>query len=59
MGQVRRIGVVRTGMVRVRPEHISATWKPMLLWMATSRQWTAPLPIQAFVVEQPLRQVDR
>lgn len=51
MGQVRRIGVVRTGMVRVRPEHISATWKPMLLWMATSRQWTAPLPIQAFVVE--------
>ncbi|HOA66680.1 MAG TPA: N-acyl homoserine lactonase family protein [Phycicoccus elongatus] len=40
-----------TGMVKVRPEHIEATWKPMMLWMATSRQWTAPLPIQAFVIE--------
>jgi glyoxylase-like metal-dependent hydrolase (beta-lactamase superfamily II) len=51
MGVVRRVGVVSTGMVRVRPEHIAATWKPMMLWMATSRRWTPSLPIQAFVVE--------
>lgn len=51
MGRVRRVGMVSTGMVKVRPEHIAATWKPMMMWMATSRRWTAPLPIQAFVVE--------
>ncbi len=51
MGTVRRVGVLSTGMVKVRPEHIEATWKPMMLWMATSRRWTAPLPIQAFVIE--------
>lgn len=51
MGTVRRVGVVRTGVVKVHPEHISANWKPMMWWMATSRQWTEPLPIQAFVVE--------
>jgi glyoxylase-like metal-dependent hydrolase (beta-lactamase superfamily II) len=51
MGTVRRVGVVSTGMVKVRPEHIAATWKPMMLWMATSRRWTPPLPIQAFVLE--------
>lgn len=51
MGTVRRVGVLSTGMVKVRPEHIKATWKPMMLWMATSRRWTAPLPIQAFVIE--------
>lgn len=51
MGSVRRVGVVSTGRVRVHPEHVSATWQPMMLWMATSRRWTAPLPIQAFVVE--------
>ncbi len=51
MSKVQRVGVVTTGVVRVRPEHISANWKPMMLWMATSRHWTSPLPIQAFVVE--------
>lgn len=51
MSGVRRVGVLSTGTVKVRPEHIAATWKPMMLWMATSRQWTAPLPIQAFVIE--------
>lgn len=51
MGTVQRVGVLSTGMVKVRPEHIEATWKPMMLWMATSRRWTTPLPIQAFVIE--------
>jgi glyoxylase-like metal-dependent hydrolase (beta-lactamase superfamily II) len=51
MGSVTRVGVVSTGRVRVRPEHVSATWKPMMLWMTTSRRWTEPLPIQAFVIE--------
>ena len=51
MGSVKRVGVVATGQVRVHPEHVSATWQPMMLWMATSRSWTEPLPIQAFVIE--------
>jgi len=40
-----------TGSVRVRPDHVAATWKPMMLWMLTSRTWTDPRPINVFVVE--------
>ena len=40
-----------TGSVRVRPDHIAATWKPMMLWMLTSRTWTEPRPINVFVIE--------
>ena len=40
-----------TGSVRVRPDHIAATWKPMMLWMLTSRSWSQPLPINVFVIE--------
>ncbi|MCF8542544.1 MAG: N-acyl homoserine lactonase family protein [Candidatus Nanopelagicales bacterium] len=40
-----------TGSVRVRPDHVAATWKPMMLWMLTSRAWTEPRPINVFVVE--------
>lgn len=40
-----------TGSVRVRPDHVAATWKPMMLWMLTSRTWTEPRPINVFVIE--------
>ena len=48
---IRRVSVLRTGTVQVRPDHAAATWKPMMLWMATSRKWTDPRPINAFAIE--------
>lgn len=48
---IRRVSVLSTGSVQVRPDHAAATWKPMMLWLTTSRQWTAPLPINVFVIE--------
>jgi len=48
---ISRIGVFSTGSVQVRPDHVAATWKPMMLWLLTSTKWTAPLPINVFVIE--------
>ncbi|MEU1970511.1 N-acyl homoserine lactonase family protein [Microbacterium sp. NPDC019599] len=40
-----------TGSVRIRPEHARRTWKPLALWLLTSRRWTSELPINVFVIE--------
>jgi N-acyl homoserine lactone hydrolase len=48
---VRRVSVVSTGQVQIRPEHMSSTWRPMFLWLLTSRRWTGPRPINAYVIE--------
>ena len=48
---IRRVSVVSTGHVQIRPDHVSSTWRPMFLWLLTSRQWTAPRPINAYVIE--------
>jgi len=48
---IRRVSVVSTGHVQIRPDHVSATWRPMALWLLTSRQWTGPRPINAYVIE--------
>jgi N-acyl homoserine lactone hydrolase len=48
---IRRVSVVSTGHVQIRPDHVSSTWRPMFLWLITSRQWTGPRPINAYVVE--------
>jgi hypothetical protein len=48
---IRRVSVVSTGSVDIRPEHVSSTWRPMFLWLLTSRKWTAPRPINAYVIE--------
>jgi glyoxylase-like metal-dependent hydrolase (beta-lactamase superfamily II) len=50
-GPIRRVSVLSTGSVRIRPDHAAATWKPMMLWLTTSRSWTAPRPISVFVIE--------
>ena len=50
-GPIRRVSVLSTGSVQIRPDHEAATWKPMMLWLTTSRQWTAPRPINVFVIE--------
>ncbi len=48
---IRRVSVVSTGHVQIRPDHVSSTWRPMFLWLLTSRQWTGPRPINAYVIE--------
>ena len=48
---IRRVSVVSTGNVQIRPDHVSSTWRPMFLWLLTSRQWTGPRPINAYVIE--------
>jgi N-acyl homoserine lactone hydrolase len=48
---IRRVSVVSTGQVQIRPDHVSSTWRPMFLWLLTSRQWTDPRPINAYVIE--------
>src|SRR4029079_8921104 len=47
----RRVSVVSTGTVQIRPEHVGPTRKPMPLWLFTSRQWTPPPPINVYVIE--------
>lgn len=48
---IRKVSVVSTGHVRIRPDHEASTWRPMFLWLLASRQWTGPKPINAYVIE--------
>ena len=48
---IRRVSVVSTGHVQIRPDHVSSTWRPTYWWLLTSRHWTGPRPINAYVIE--------
>jgi glyoxylase-like metal-dependent hydrolase (beta-lactamase superfamily II) len=48
---IRRVSVVSTGHVKIRPDHVSSTWRPTYWWLLTSRHWTGPRPINAYVIE--------
>jgi len=48
---VRRVSVLSTGQVQIRPDHVASTWRPTALWLLTSRTWTRPRPINAYVIE--------
>jgi N-acyl homoserine lactone hydrolase len=48
---IRSVSVLSTGRVSIRPEHVGPTWKPQTLWLLTSSRWTAPLPINVYVIE--------
>jgi glyoxylase-like metal-dependent hydrolase (beta-lactamase superfamily II) len=48
---ISRVSVVSTGQVEIRPDHVSATWRPTMMWLLTSRRWTGPRPINAYVIE--------
>ncbi|MGC3994195.1 MAG: N-acyl homoserine lactonase family protein [Propionicimonas sp.] len=50
-GPVRRLSVLSTGTVRIRPEHGHRTWRPLPLWLFASRRWTPPLPINVYVIQ--------
>jgi glyoxylase-like metal-dependent hydrolase (beta-lactamase superfamily II) len=48
---VRRVSVVSTGQVQIRPDHEASNWRPMAWWLLGSRRWTGPRPINAYVIE--------
>ena len=48
---VRRVSVVSTGTVAIRPQHAASGGSPLLWWLLTSRRWTQPLPINAYLIE--------
>jgi N-acyl homoserine lactone hydrolase len=48
---IRRVSVVSTGQVQIRPDHVASTWRPTIWWLLASRRWTEPRPINAYVIE--------
>jgi N-acyl homoserine lactone hydrolase len=48
---IRRVSVVTTGHVQIRPDHEASSWRPTALWLFASRRWTGPKPINAYVIE--------
>jgi len=48
---IRRVSVVSTGHVQIRPDHLASTWRPTAWWLLASRRWTGPRPINAYVIE--------
>jgi N-acyl homoserine lactone hydrolase len=39
---IRRVSVVSTGQVQIRPDHVTSTWRPTAVWLLASRTWTGP-----------------
>jgi len=48
---IRNVAVVSTGSVQIRPQHARRDGSPLLWWLLTSRVWTAPRPINVYVIE--------
>jgi glyoxylase-like metal-dependent hydrolase (beta-lactamase superfamily II) len=48
---VNKVSVISTGTVSIRPEHVETNGTPLLWWLNTSRSWTAPRPINVYVIE--------
>jgi glyoxylase-like metal-dependent hydrolase (beta-lactamase superfamily II) len=48
---IANVSVLSTGTVAIRPQHVRGTGSPMLWWLLTSRRWTAPRPINVYVIE--------
>ncbi|MEW9534211.1 N-acyl homoserine lactonase family protein [Microbispora sp. NPDC049125] len=48
---IKRVSVVSTGSVSIRPEHVGPTWKNLYFWLFTSTRWTTPRPINVYVIE--------
>jgi glyoxylase-like metal-dependent hydrolase (beta-lactamase superfamily II) len=48
---ITHVSVLSTGSVAIRPEHVGPTRLNLYVWLATSRRWTAPRPINVYVVE--------
>lgn len=51
MNVVKRVSIISTGTVQIRPQHVESNGTPELWWLSTSRHWTAPRPINVYVIE--------
>ena len=51
MKPIERVEVISTGEVEIRPEHVRSSGKPTAWWLLTSRKWTAPRPINVYVIQ--------
>jgi glyoxylase-like metal-dependent hydrolase (beta-lactamase superfamily II) len=50
-GGVQAVSVISTGTVRIHPEQLYGSRKPLYWWLLTSRRWTPPRPINVYVIE--------
>ncbi len=50
MTGVKKVSVLSTGSVWIRPQHAHST-APTAWWLFTSRRWIGPLPINVYVIE--------
>jgi glyoxylase-like metal-dependent hydrolase (beta-lactamase superfamily II) len=50
-GAVKAVSVISTGTVRIHPEQLHGSRKPLYWWLLTSRRWTPPRPINVYVIE--------
>jgi N-acyl homoserine lactone hydrolase len=41
---IRRVSVVSTGQVQIRPDHLASTWRPTMMWLLTSGAGPGPGP---------------
>jgi N-acyl homoserine lactone hydrolase len=48
---IKRVSVLSTGSVVIHPQHVRSEGTPEMWWLLTSRRWTDPLPINAYVIE--------
>ena len=51
MSSIKRVSIISTGNVQIRPEHVESNGTPLLWWLNTSRSWTEPRPINVYVIE--------
>lgn len=51
MSPVRKVSVLSTGSVQIRPQHVKGDGSPLLWWLMTSRRWSPELPINVYVIE--------
>lgn len=51
MNKAKKVSVISTGSVQIRPEHVETNGTPLLWWLNTSRRWTGPRPINVYVIE--------
>jgi N-acyl homoserine lactone hydrolase len=48
---ITKVSVLSTGSVAIRPEHVGPTKQNLYVWLLLSRHWTAPRPINVYVIE--------
>ena len=48
---VGAVSVLSTGIVEIRRQHVESDGSPLLWWLLTARDWSAPRPINVYVIE--------